>query len=193
MGEAELRTFEAFCDTLYTSPNAEERNKAEAALVQLSTTPEYIPRCQFVLSNSQMPYAQLVASNALKKLLQTSWNHLTPPQRVEYRNYALNFLANQGPGLQGFVAASLVQLVACVTKLGWMEIEDHTQVLHEVGRFLQATPGHLVLGIQVHTQRAPARRHTQLHTQLTSSYSFSHMTPSTISCPWRTYRSCIRW
>ena len=136
MGEAELRTFEAFCDTLYTSPNAEERNKAEAALVQLSTTPEYIPRCQFVLSNSQMPYAQLVASNALKKLLQTSWNHLTPPQRVEYRNYALNFLANQGPGLQGFVAASLVQLVACVTKLGWMEIEDHTQVLHEVGRFL---------------------------------------------------------
>ena len=169
MGEAELRTFEAFCDTLYTSPNAEERNKAEAALVQLSTTPEYIPRCQFVLSNSQMPYAQLVASNALKKLLQTSWNHLTPPQRVEYRNYALNFLANQGPGLQGFVAASLVQLVACVTKLGWMEIEDHTQVLHEVGRFLQATPGHLVLGIQVHTQRG-ARQHACTHNYTHNSH-----------------------
>lgn len=84
MHAAELQTFEKFCETLYTSPHTEERAKAEAALVQLSTTPEYIPRCQFVLSTSTMPYAQLVASNALKRLLQTNWNHLSPPQRVEY-------------------------------------------------------------------------------------------------------------
>ena len=60
MGSSELQTFEAYCETLYNSPNADERAKAEAALVQLSTTPEYIPRCQFVLTSSSMPYAQLV-------------------------------------------------------------------------------------------------------------------------------------
>ena len=54
-GASELQTFEAYCETLYNSPHAEERAKAEAALVQLSTTPEYIPRCQFVLSNSTVP------------------------------------------------------------------------------------------------------------------------------------------
>ena len=46
MGSSELATFEAYCETLYTSPSAEERSSAEAALVQLSTAAEYIPRCQ---------------------------------------------------------------------------------------------------------------------------------------------------
>ena len=46
MRHEELATFEGFCETLYNSPHAAERAKAEAALVQLSTAPEYIPRCQ---------------------------------------------------------------------------------------------------------------------------------------------------
>ena len=146
---AELQTFESYCETLYSSPSADERAKAEAALVQLSQSPEYIPRCQFVLSNSSRPYAQLVASNALRRLLQTNWNHLSPPQRMEYRNFALNFLATHGPSAPHFVAASLVQLVACVTKLGWSDMEEHAQVIHEVAKFLQATPSHLVLGLQI--------------------------------------------
>ena len=84
---SELAIFEGFCETLYNSPHAEERAKAEHALVQLSTTPEYIPKCQFVLSNSTVPYAQLVAGNALKRLLHSSWNHLSTQQRTDYRNY----------------------------------------------------------------------------------------------------------
>jgi hypothetical protein len=55
MSTEELATFEAYCETLYTSPSADDRAKAEAALVQLSTAAEYIPRCQFVLANSKMP------------------------------------------------------------------------------------------------------------------------------------------
>ena len=66
MASAELLTFESYCETLYSSPSASERASAESALVQLSTAPEYIPRCQYVLSASQLPYAQLVASNALR-------------------------------------------------------------------------------------------------------------------------------
>jgi exportin-7 len=152
MSASELAAFEAYCETLYNSPSAEERAKAEAALVQLSTTPEYIPRCQFVLSNSKVPSAQLVATNALKKLLQQSWNHLTPQQRVDYRNYVLNFLATSGPTSTHFVCAALVQLLACVTKLGWMDLEDHQQIMHEVSKFLQATPSHLALGLHILNQ-----------------------------------------
>ena len=128
----ELATFERFCEQLYTSPDAEERAKAEAALVQLSTAVQYIPQCQFVLTNSQLPYAQLVAANALKKLLVSHWNHMGASARMESRNFALNHLASRGTGLQHFVCASLVQLVACVTKLGWADCEEHQQIVHEV-------------------------------------------------------------
>ena len=53
-GSSELNSFEAYCELLYTSPNADERAKAETALLQLSTTAEHIPQCQFVLNNSKM-------------------------------------------------------------------------------------------------------------------------------------------
>lgn len=149
MYEQELRTFEHYCDILYNSPSTTERTKAEAALVQLSTSPEYIPRCQFVLSNSQMPCAQLVATNALRKLLCTCWNHLSAQQKVDSRNYALNFIASSGPSSQAFVNASLVQLLASVTKVGWADLDDPQQVIHEASRFLQATPAHLILGLQM--------------------------------------------
>ena len=80
--EGQLQQFEAYCEKLYTSPDANERAAAEAALVQLSSSSEYIPQCQFVLDHSKLAYAQLVAANALKKLLMQSWNHLTVQQRV---------------------------------------------------------------------------------------------------------------
>ena len=146
---SELQTFETYCETLYGSPHAEDRAKAEAALVQLSTAPENIPHCQFVLSSSTQPYAQLVASNALMRLLQANWNHLFPAQRVEYRNYTLNFLAMHGPSCEHFVCASLIQLLACTTKLIWMELEDPQQILHEAMKFFEATAGHLVIGLQI--------------------------------------------
>ena len=83
--EGQLQQFEAYCEKLYTSPDANERAAAEAALVQLSSSSEYIPQCQFVLDHSKLAYAQLVAANALKKLLMQSWNHLSIQQRVRAR------------------------------------------------------------------------------------------------------------
>ena len=47
------------------------------------------------------------------------------------------------------VWARQVQLLAIMTKLGWMDLEDHQQILLEVSRFLQATPAHLILGLQI--------------------------------------------
>ena len=87
--EGQLQQFEAYCEKLYTSPDANERAAAEAALVQLSSSSEYIPQCQFVLDHSKLAYAQLVAANALKKLLMQSWNHLTIQQRVRWLGLGL--------------------------------------------------------------------------------------------------------
>lgn len=152
MDSAELSQFESYCTTLYTSPSAEDRQKAEHALVGLSTTPDYIPHCQYVLSNSKLPYAQLVATNALKRLLQQMWNHLTPAQRVDHRNFVLNFLANNGPACENFVTASLLQLLAFITKLAWLDLEDQQQIVNEVRTFFHATTSHLILGLQMFQQ-----------------------------------------
>lgn len=181
----QLALFEQHCEKLYMSPDANERQASEAALVQLSSSVEYIPQCQFVLDNSKMPcaarppprartrptvrpagahrslpggrshtrrerrYAQLVAANALKKLLLQSWNQLTVAQRLEFRNYVLTYLYNHGTGAQPFVSASLVQLVGRMTKLGWLDDQQHQQIVTEVSKFLHATPLHLVLALQL--------------------------------------------
>ena len=51
------------------------------------------PNCAHVLDlhvhmhGTCLRYAQLVAANALKKLIVSSWNHLTPQQQMDFRNY----------------------------------------------------------------------------------------------------------
>ena len=85
-----------------------------------------------MLDHSKLAYAQLVAANALKKLLLQSWNHLTVQQRIDFRNYVLTYLANHGPDCQAFVNASLVQLVGRMTKLGWLDANEHQQIVTEV-------------------------------------------------------------
>ena len=145
----DLGAFEACCEQLYTNPDPQARKTAEIALVQLSTTPACIPQCQFVLDNSAQPYAQLVAANALRKLVVLSWNNLSAEQRLGFRNYLLAYLANHGPSRQQFICRSLVQLVAAITKLGWLEAEEYQQIVAEVDKFLHASPQHLVLGLQL--------------------------------------------
>lgn len=105
MEPSQLKQFETYCATLYTSPDAADRSAAEAALVQLSASPEYIPQCQYVLDHSKYAYAQLVAANALKKLLIQSWNHLSQQHQLEFRNYTLSYLA-QRSAARGQASAS---------------------------------------------------------------------------------------
>ena len=154
----DLGQFEACCEQLYTSPDPQARKTAEVALVQLSTTPACIPQCQFVLDNSAQPYAQLVAANALRKLVVLSWNNLSAEQRLGFRNYLLSYLANHGPSRQQFICRSLVQLVAAITKLGWLEAEEHQQIVADVDKFLHASPQHLVLGLQASASMTLAQR-----------------------------------
>ena len=158
MSADEMATFERYCDQLYSSPSAAERAKAEQALVQLSTSAAYLPQCQAVIAGSSQPYAQLVAANAMRKLLAAHWSHLAPAQRLGVRNFLLGHLASHGVGLAHFVIASLVQTVATVTKLGWLEEEAHQHVVSDVSKFLHASAEHMPLGLQasVHPKLTPA-------------------------------------
>ena len=143
-----LQAFEEHCQMLYTSSNPSQRAVAEAALVQLSTDCAFIPQCQYVLDHSEMSQAQLIASNALNKLVLQFWNQLTQAERMEHRNHALNFLASK-PKCEHYVAVSLGQLVAGITKLGWFDAPDHQQIVCELGQFFRAGKEHVELGLQL--------------------------------------------
>ncbi|KAF4035500.1 Importin-beta N-terminal domain [Phytophthora infestans] len=149
MDANQLRELETLCRVLYESGNEVERAHAQQAVLILQSSAEYIPQCQYVLDNSSSPYALLVASTSLTKLITSHWNNFTTPQRVDIRNYVLGYLAQKGPTLEKFVTTSLIQMVCRLTKYGWFDDEQHREIVAEVTKFLQATVDHCVIGLQI--------------------------------------------
>lgn len=85
MDANQLRELETLCRVLYESGNEAERAHAQQSVLILQSSAEYIPQCQYVLDNSSSPYALLVASTSLTKLITSHWNNFTTPQRVDIR------------------------------------------------------------------------------------------------------------
>jgi hypothetical protein len=96
MDANQLRELETLCRLLYESGNDSERAHAQQAVLILQSSAEYIPQCQYVLDHSSSPYALLVASTSLTKLITSHWNNFTTPQRVDIRAYSKN-CSNVGP------------------------------------------------------------------------------------------------
>jgi exportin-7 len=90
--QSELQRIESLCNTLYNGDNPQQQQDAQAQLNLLQSSVSQIPLCQYVLDNSQNPYAILVASEALTKLVTNSWNHFKTAQRIVIRDYLLSFL-----------------------------------------------------------------------------------------------------
>lgn len=148
MDAAQLAQVEALCETLYNSADESARSHAQNQLLSLQTSAERIPQCQYILDNSENAYALLLASSSLTRLISNHWNNFTSPQRVEIRNYILNYLGSVGPGLTDYVRTSLIQLLCRITKLGWFDDQRHREVVDAVMRFLQVrTGGVRLLGV----------------------------------------------
>lgn len=137
MDAAQLAQVEALCETLYNSTDEAARSHAQNQLLSLQTSAERIPQCQYILDHSENAYALLLASSSLTRLISNHWNNFTSPQRVEIRNYILNYLGSVGPGLTDYVRTSLIQLLCRITKLGWFDDQRHREVVDAVMRFLQ--------------------------------------------------------
>lgn len=137
MDAAQLVQVEALCETLYNSTDEAARSHAQNQLLSLQTSAERIPQCQYILDHSENAYALLLASSSLTRLISSHWNNFTSPQRVEIRNYILNYLGSVGPGLTDYVRTSLIQLLCRITKLGWFDDQRHREVVDAVMRFLQ--------------------------------------------------------
>lgn len=100
----------------------------------------------------QAPYAQTFAAFVLTKLVGSFWQQIPADQRIQLRNYVLNFLASKGPQLKHQVRLELTTLLCRVTKLGWQQDDTFRTIVEDITRFLDASEEHCVIGLQVLTR-----------------------------------------
>ncbi|CAL5227709.1 g10719 [Coccomyxa viridis] len=103
------------------------------------------------MDNSQSPYAQLLASSSLLKVITD--HTLSVPVKLEMRNYFMAYLDSRGAQLEPYVTTSLVQLLCRTTKLCWFD-DDHFKTIVDDAKTLLAKgssglPGHYLLGLRI--------------------------------------------
>ncbi|KAA0703852.1 Exportin-7 [Triplophysa tibetana] len=140
-----LAQLEILCKQLYETTDTTTRVQAEKALVEFTNNPDCLSKCQLLLERGSSSYSHLLAATSLSKLVSRTSNPLPLEQRIDIRNYVLNYLATR-PKLAAFVTQALIQLYARITKLGWFDCqkEDYVfrNVIVDVTRFLQADSSH---------------------------------------------------
>ncbi|KAK1800574.1 hypothetical protein P4O66_005514, partial [Electrophorus voltai] len=150
-----LAQLEILCKQLYETTDTSTRLQAEKALVEFTNSPDCLSRCQLLLERGSSSYSQLLAATCLSKLVSRTSNPLPLEQRIDIRNYVLNYLATR-PKLATFVTQALIQLYARITKLGWFDCqkEDYVfrNVIVDVTRFLQDSVEHCIIGVTILSQ-----------------------------------------
>ncbi|XP_002744591.2 ran-binding protein 17 isoform X1 [Callithrix jacchus] len=143
-----LAELEVLCTHLYIGTDLTQRIEAEKALLELIDSPECLSKCQLLLEQGTTSYAQLLAATCLSKLV-SRVSPLPVEQRMDIRNYILNYVASQ-PKLAPFVIQALIQVIAKITKLGWFEVQKDQfvfrEVIADVKKFLQGTVEHCIIG-----------------------------------------------
>ncbi|XP_015191752.1 PREDICTED: exportin-7 isoform X5 [Polistes dominula] len=185
--EQEVRQLELLCKQLYESQDSAHRAEAEKALVAFQNAPDTLTKCQLLLDRGDSAYAQLLAATTLTKLISRSAQGLSLQQRLDIRNYVLNYLATQ-PKLPNFVIQALVALFARISKLGWFDVEKEEYVFRnvvgDITKFLQGSVEHCMIGVQLLSQLTcemnqisdvDANRSLAKHRRIASSFRDSQL------------------
>ncbi|XP_015191751.1 PREDICTED: exportin-7 isoform X4 [Polistes dominula] len=183
----EVRQLELLCKQLYESQDSAHRAEAEKALVAFQNAPDTLTKCQLLLDRGDSAYAQLLAATTLTKLISRSAQGLSLQQRLDIRNYVLNYLATQ-PKLPNFVIQALVALFARISKLGWFDVEKEEYVFRnvvgDITKFLQGSVEHCMIGVQLLSQLTcemnqisdvDANRSLAKHRRIASSFRDSQL------------------
>uniref|UniRef100_A0A6G1SBY7 Exportin-7 n=1 Tax=Aceria tosichella TaxID=561515 RepID=A0A6G1SBY7_9ACAR len=150
--EHEIQQIELLCQQMYESTDPAERTKAERAMLEFGNSPECLNKCQLLIERATSPYSQLLGAQTLVKIVGKQNSNLTVDQRLEVRNYALNYLANR-QNLAPFVVQSLTKLFAKITKLIWFDTKESQQVIPLVNQyFFQVNIERQIIGVLLLSQ-----------------------------------------
>ncbi|CAG9808920.1 unnamed protein product, partial [Chironomus riparius] len=150
----EVQQLELFCKQFYECTDPLIRAKAEKILFEFLEDPDALNKCQLLLDRGDSAYAQLLAATTLTKLVSRNVQGLSLQQRVDIRNYILNYLATRS--LQTFVTQALIALLAKITKYGWFDsYKDEMifrQIDQDVKEFLKGSVEHCMIGVKILSQ-----------------------------------------
>lgn len=155
MNNQDIVELELFCEKLYQSTDQNVRNEAEKALFVFSNSPDCLQKCQILLERGTSSYSQLLASSTIAKLVTRGSSSLSVDQRIDIKNYLLNYFATRSK-LAPFVSQSLSQLLVKLTKYGWFDSKNDSWVFRsvtdDIRQFLQGSIDHCVIGIKLLTE-----------------------------------------
>ncbi|KAJ6221671.1 hypothetical protein RDWZM_000216 [Blomia tropicalis] len=151
--EQELIQLETLCKQMYESNDTTQRKCAETALFMFSNSLDCLPKCQLLLERRDSSYAQLLAATTISKLISRSQNNLNIEQRLEIRNYILNYL-HSNTKLAPFVLQALVTLFARITKIGWFDSNKDDkfvfqEIIPQITHFVQGSVESCNIGVQL--------------------------------------------
>lgn len=115
----ELGPLNELCKNLYNSTDVETRQTAEKNLTELTESPECLQRCMLLLTRGEYPYAPMVASTTLMKLVSMK-RSITSEQKLQLAQFLLNMLGQGAPNFPQYLTTSLCQLFARLTKQEWI-------------------------------------------------------------------------
>ncbi|XP_014255047.1 exportin-7 isoform X2 [Cimex lectularius] len=180
--EQEVQHLELLCKQLYESNEPSVQIGAEKALIGFQNGTDTLPKCQLLLDRGDSSYAQLLAATTLTKLISKNAQAVSLQQRIDIRNYVLNYLATR-PKLATFVVQALITLFAKITKFGWFDtVKDEfvfRNVISDITKFLQGSVEHCMIGVQLLSQltcemnqisEADANRSLTKHRKIASSF-----------------------
>ncbi|XP_037051893.1 ran-binding protein 16 [Bradysia coprophila] len=151
----DIQQLELLCKQMYQAQDSSIRSEAEKALVAFQDSCDALPKCQLLLDRGDSSYSQLLAATTLTKLISKNVQGLSLQQRIDIRNYILNYLATR-PSLENFVIQALVTLLGKITKYGWFDQHKEElvfrNVLDDVKKFLQGSVEHCMIGVQILSQ-----------------------------------------
>ena len=153
MDSGEIEQLEQLCSQLYdpaADPN--QRQLAEKRLVQFSHSPDCLNNCRLLLERGSSPYSQVLAVTTLTKLVSRTPNQLSVRDRLDVREYILQYLCTR-QNLAPFVVQGMLQLFARITKNGWLEEEKDNSypfrnVTEQLRQYVQASSEDCLIGVR---------------------------------------------
>eukprot|EP00605_Chrysophyceae_sp_TOSAG23-4_P002609 GSChrysophyteH1.ASY1.ANO1.2881.1 assembled CDS len=133
----QLAQIEHLCHIMYGGTEPANMKDAQMQLLQLQSSAEFIPQCQFILDNTKLHYAQVLAASSLETLMSKFWNNFTVDQKWEVRNY--------------FVLTALIKLICKITSLGWFDGPEFRDIIDDVTKFVECGPDHTIIGLKILT------------------------------------------
>lgn len=124
----ELQQIEMLCRQMYESTNTDERNKAEQTMLEFSANPDNLSKCRLIMEESKLCYAQLFAAQSIMKIVTKHAANFSVDQKVEIRDYIINYLATR-KNLESFVVQALAKLWSKILKILWFEVTETQRVM----------------------------------------------------------------